>query len=189
MYHTVKTLSLNEVSQRKIAKHLGISKTTVNKYLNLNAEEDLEKLIKVKRPSQFDVAIRFILKQLNDFPSIRSSKLYRQVIEKYPSITAQPRAFRKYIMRLSNKIPSKHQRFYHPVIDNINGHQIQVDPGKSYVRSEDGNGLTVYFVAFGLSYSRKVFVHFQTTPYNTNDFINANLQAFKYYEGDDFEYV
>ena len=104
MYHTVKTFSINEMSQRKIAKYLKISKTTVNKYLNLNAEEDLEKLIKVKRPSQFDVAIRFILKQFNDFPSIRSSKLYRQVIGKYPSITAQTRAFRKYIMRLSNKI-------------------------------------------------------------------------------------
>ena len=189
MYHTVKTFSLNEMSQRKIAKHLKISKTTVNKYLNLNAEEDLEKLIKVKRPSQFDIAIGFILRQLNDFPSIRSSKLYRQVIEKYPSITAQPRAFRKYVMRLRKNISSKHQRFYHPVIDHIPGHQIQVDPGQSYVQRTDGKGFTVYFVAFVLSYSRKVFVHFQTTPYNTTDFINAHLQAFQYYESVAFEYV
>jgi len=160
MYHTVKTLSFNEMSQRKIAKHLKMSKTTVNKYLNLNAEEDIDKLIKVNRPSQFDVAIRFILNQLDNFPSIRSSKLYRQVIEKYPSITAKSRAFRKYVMRLRKNISSKHRRFYHPVLDHIPGHQIQVDPGQSYVRSDDGKGFTVYFVAFVLSYSRKVFVHF-----------------------------
>jgi len=92
-------------------------------------------------------------------------------------------------MRLRKNIPSKHQRFYHPVIDHIPGHQIQVDPGQSNVKSEDGKGFTVYFVAFVLSYSRKVFVHFQTTPYNTDDFINAHLQAFQYYEGIAFEYV
>ncbi len=189
MYHTVKTLSSIKMSQRQIAKHLKISKTTVNKYLKLNTEEELTKLLNVKRPSQFDIAIEFILEKIDKFPSIRSSKLYRQVLKKYPSITAQQRAFRKYIMRLRKNISSKHQRFYHPVVDHIPGHQMQVDPGQCYVQRNGRNGFTLYFVAFVLSYSRKVFVHFQTTPYNTNDFINAHLQAFQYYKGVAFEYV
>lgn len=189
VYHTVKTLSLNDMSQRKIAEYLNVSKTTINKYANLNADEALEKLLKVKRPSQFDVSYNFILMKLDKFPNIRSSKLYRKVIEEYPSITAKQRAFRHYVSRLRKNLPSSHQRFYHPVIDNIPGHQMQVDPGQRYVQRDDGTGFTVYFVAFVLSYSRKVFAHFQTTPYNTNDFINAHLQAFQYYGGIASEYV
>ena len=189
VYHAVKTLSVNEMSQRKIAEHLRMSKTTVNKYLRLDANEAIEMLLRVHRPSQFNVALDYILKQLERFPKIRSSKLYRQVTEKYPEITAQPRAFRKYIQRLRNNIPSNQQRFYHPVIDNIPGHQMQVDPGQGYVSRDDETYFPVYFVAFVLSNSRKVFVHFQTTPYNTNDFINAHLQAFQYYGGIAFEYV
>jgi transposase len=189
VYHTVKTLSLNDMSQRKIAEHLDVSKTTINKYVNLSDEEALEKLVKVKRPSQFDVALNFILMKLDKFPNIRSSKLYRKVIEEYPSITARQRAFRHYVRRLRKNLPSSQQRFYHPVIDHIPGHQIQVDPGQKYVKRDDETGFTVYFVAFVSSYSRKVFAHFQTTPYNTNDFINAHLQAFQYYGGIVSEYV
>ncbi len=113
VYHTVKTLSLNDMSQRKIAKHLDVSKTTINKYVNLSDEEALEKLVKVKRPSQFDVALSFILMKLDEFPNIRSSKLYRKVIEEYPLITARQRAFRYYVSRLRKNLPFKHQRFYH----------------------------------------------------------------------------
>jgi transposase len=189
VYCTVKTLTENEMSQRSIAEHLKMSKTTVNKYLQLEAEEAIEKLIRVKRPSQFDIARDYVLDQLDRFPKIRSSKLYRKVTTEYPELTAKPRAFRKYVSRLRSNNPTRHQRFYHPVIDNLPGHQMQVDPGQMFVQRDQESGFTVYFIAFVLSYSRKVFVHFQTTPYNTNDFINAHLQAFQYYGGIAYEYV
>ncbi|MCF7911986.1 MAG: IS21 family transposase [Candidatus Cloacimonetes bacterium] len=189
VYQTVKTLSNNGLSQRAIASQLNMSKTTVNEYLKLGNDEALEKLTHVKKESQFDVAIELILKKLDAFPNIRASKLYRQVTAEYPEITAKQRAFRKYLQRLRKNTPSRQHRFYHPVINDLPGHQMQVDPGQFQVERDEETKFTVYFIAFVLSHSRKIFAHFQTTPYNTNDFINAHLQVFQYYGGLAFEYV
>lgn len=189
MYHSIITLYKSGMSQREIAQNLRLSKSTVNKYLNVDHSEAEMKLLSCKRQSQFDIARDFILAKLQQFPRIRASKLYRLVKKKYPEITSKARAFRNYVSRLRSQIPSQPIRYYQPVIDDKPGHQVQVDPGETKVRRDDGSEFKVYFVAFVMSYSRKKFVHFQTSPYNTIDFINAHIQAFQYYGAIAREYV
>jgi transposase len=189
MYHSVVTLYKRGMSQRQIAQTLKLSKSTVNKYINTESAEIEEKLLYCKKSSQFDIAYDFILGKLEQFPRIRSSKLYRLVKEKYPEITSKARAFRSYVKKIRSQIPSKPPRYYQPVIDDKPGHQVQVDPGETKVRREDGSEFKVYFVAFVMSYSRKKFVHFQSSHYNTKDFITAHLEAFQYFGSIAEEYV
>ena len=189
MYHSVLTFYKQGMSQRNIAHHLGLSKSTVNRYLNADPSEIEKMLLSQRRLSQFDIANDFIIQKLHQFPQIRSSKLYRLVKEKYPEITSKPRAFRNYVKKKRATIPMQTPRYYQPVVTDKPGHQVQVDPGETRVIREDGSDFKVYFVVFVMSYSRKKYVHFQGRPYNTNDFIGAHLQAFQYYGAIAKEYV
>ncbi|MDP8267156.1 MAG: IS21 family transposase [Candidatus Tenebribacter davisii] len=189
MYHSVKMLESQGMSQREIAKTLSKSKTTVNKYLNLNSEKAEKILLSKSRFSEFEIAYDFIMEKLDKYPQIRSSKLYRLMKNNYPEITSKHRAFRNYVRKLRSEITPTRKRYYQPIINDKPGNQIQVDPGEFVVNRHTKSNYKVYFVVFVSSYSRKKYVHFQTRPYNTIDFIKAHLEAFQYYGALAKEYI
>lgn len=189
VYHKIKALREGH-SIRDCARRLDISPATVSKYAQLSLEEACSSVGCHQRSSQFDPARDYILKQLSLFPRISAVKLLRKVKERYPEICAKERAFRNYIAPLRKAAAPENIRYYEPVLDMEPGRQVQVDIGEEWVeRDSSGSRFKVYFVSFVFSYSRKQYVYFQGGPYNTESFIKAHIEAFRYFGGIAKEYV
>ncbi len=189
MYHQIKSLRMN-LSIRKVAEKLKISPNTVQKYANMDMPTASTYLKKVDRRSEFEVAYEFIEEKIESHPKISAKKLYRIMKAQYPDITAKVRAFQDFIRPIREKYCNNKIRYYRPVLVKPEDSQVQVDPGEFEVQiDKSGNKFKVYFVVFVFSYSRMMYVSFQTRPYNTDDFINAHLQAFYFFKGVAKEYV
>jgi len=189
MYHQIKSLRMN-LSIRKVAEKLKISPNTVQKYAKMDMPTASTYLKKVDRRSEFEVAYEFIEEKIESHPKISAKKLYRIMKAQYPDITAKVRAFQDFIRPIREKYCNNKIRYYRPVLNKPEDSQVQVDPGEFEVQiDKSGNKFKVYFVVFVFSYSRMMYVSFQTRPYNTDDFINAHLQAFYFFKGVAKEYV
>ena len=159
-YHTIQVLRNSGRSYREIADILKISKTTVQKYLQIPIGEVEEELVGVVRRSKLDPFREEFVHRLENYPAIRSSRLYRDFCKQHPDIQIGGRGFRKYIQKLKKKITKRVCRYYKPVTYHP-GQQIQVDLGEYLVRGRSGITFKVYFVAFSLSFSRMKYVFFQ----------------------------
>jgi len=191
MYHKIKGIGrLKDYSLRDCAKQLGVSVKTVRKYREMGLEKAAQYLGRTHRSSQFDLASDFIRYKLGHFPKIHSPKLLREIKRKYPDITAGERALRNYLTPLKEEFKNVKIRHYEPVLDMVPGHQIQVDGGEFWAQRDLAEDkFKVYFIAFVFSYSRYAYVSFQTKPYDTDAFIKAHIEAFRYFGGVAKEYV
>ena len=180
MYHRIKSMS-GTYSLRVIAKETSTSVNTVRKYQEIGLEEASNYIGKLKRRSQFDIALSYIKEQYKHYPWITVVKLHTNLQKQYPEITGSISALEKYLK--SHKIkPEGKVRNYAPVIETVDGGQVQVDMGESSVEFTNIGYKKVYFIVFVYSYSRKMFVKFQHKPFNTEDFILAHLESFYYFE-------
>ncbi len=186
MFHRVQALLSVGKSQRAISRELGINRRTVKKLAEMQIPEAAQYFERrVQRISGFDQAREYIESKLSAYNGLRASNLYHQVMERYPEIRLSERAFRSYITKLKagmNSLPSG-QRYFEPVTDWKPGKHMQVDPGEKSVMLLDGSRMKVYFVSFVMCYSRQMYVHFSSKPYNTELFIDAHLSAFQYFGG------
>jgi len=189
MYYAILTLKKAGKSYREIATLLNVSKSTINKYLNLSEVAVKELFSNQERQSNFDVSNDFVTKKLTVFPNMRITKLYKLTKREYPQIGAKQRAFYNFVKKIKADISPEKFRKYKPVINDNPGKQIQVDPGECYFLKNETEKQKVYFVSFIMSYSRKAYAYFQTQPFNTDDFIKAHLAAFQYYGCITTEYV
>jgi len=180
VYHTIQVLRNSGKSYREIAIILKISKTTVQRYLNIPIEDVEEQLSTVKRSSKLDPFRDDFVHRLEQYPDIRSSRLYRDFCKQHPEVQISSRGFRKYIQKLKKKITRRKIRYFEPVTYHP-GQQIQVDLGEKWVNSQFGNSFKVYFAAFSLSFSRMKYVYFQNRPFKTKDFIRAHESCFSYF--------
>ncbi len=188
VYHRMLMLRSIGASQREIARELHISKTTVNKYLSQSeVAGEIDSCRRAGR-SQFSVAGDYISTRLLQKPKLRTSRLYQEVISRYPEITGKERAFRNFIKKIKADLPKGNRRIF-SVIETDPGRQIQVDMGEDRIDLISGKRVKIYFAAFVLSFSRQLFVHSQLHPYKTDDFIEAHRQAFRFFEGVAEEYV
>src|SRR5690606_30833648 len=110
------------------------------------------------------------------------SRLYEEVITKYPNIKSKQRAFRNFVKQIRDGLPKSSKRLF-SIVDSSPGHQAQVDMGETWIDLASGNKMKVYFCSFVLSFSRQLYVHCQSTPYKTKDFIVAHQHAFQYFGG------
>jgi len=186
MFHKVQALLSEGKSQRAISRELGINRRTVKKLAKMQIPEAAHYFErKVQRNSGFDLAREYIESKLTSYNGLRASNLYHQVLERYPEIVLSERAFRSYIAKLKacmNSVPSG-QRYFEPVTNWKPGRYMQVDPGEKSVMLLDGSRMKVYFVSFVMCYSRQMYVHYSSRPYNTELFIDAHLSAFQYFGG------
>jgi len=100
VYHTIQVLRNSGRSCREIANILKISKTTVQKYLQIPIDEVEEELVGVVRRSKLDPFREEFVHRLENYPVIRSSRLYRDFCKQHPKIQIGARGFRKYIQKL-----------------------------------------------------------------------------------------
>lgn len=180
VYYSIKMLRQTGASLREIAERLGISKTTVDKYLKIPNEEVEEKLIRVKRPSVLDKHKQELIKRLSNNPKIRLSKLHRIFLQENEDLQIGQRAFFNYAKRIKDSLNLPVRRYYR-VVEYEPGIQMQVDPGETYIELINGERRKLYFCVFKYCYSRMTFVHFQFRPYKTSDFIQAHKECFEYF--------
>jgi len=130
--HKVKALYNNGqgLSQREIAKELGLSRNTVRKYLGLD-ETSLTKLQNdTSREKTLDDYREYIIHLLQTYPNLSAVKILRKLKVKVSDLSISDRTVRRYVEKLKDTITVKQARYYEPVLDMIPGHQCQVDPGE-----------------------------------------------------------
>ncbi len=180
VYHAIRVLRENGKSIREIAEQLSISKTTVMGYLQKDIETVEKTLMKVNRTSKLEIYREEISKHLTKFPNMRLSKLYRKLSKQHGKLPVKQRAFFNFSKKIKNNLIQPTKRYYR-VVNYEPGNQMQVDPGEYNIYLSDKSKLKIYFCVFSYCYSRMKYVHFQTRPYKTQDFIQAHKDCFEYF--------
>lgn len=183
--HKVKSLHNNGegLSQREIAKKLGISRNTVRKYLSLDESTITQMQINKSRIKSLDEYQTYILHLLQTYPNLSSVKITRKLREKIKDFDISERTIRRYVEQLKKVNPVKQARYYEPILNMIPGQQCQVDPGELHDVIVNGKKTKIYFVVFVLSYSRLLYVGASQNPINTEIMIKMHDAAFHYFGG------
>lgn len=185
MIHQIKALYNhgNGLSERQIAKQLGISRHTVSKYLKLPEPVITALLSDTARTKKLDDYRDFIIQLLQTYPGLSAVKIQRKLKAKVDDLAISDRSVRRYIRALKQEISFKQARYYEPVLDMIPGEQCQVDGGELRGVMIDGTPTTVYFMVFVLSYSRLMHVSVSSRPIDTEALIRQHDAAFRYFGG------
>jgi len=183
--HKVKSLYNDgqRLSQREIAKELGISRNTVRKYLSLDETAIIELQNDTSRDKTLDDYRKYIIHLLKTYPNLSAVKILRKLKAKVSELSISDRSVRRYVEKLKTTITLKQARYYEPILDMIPGHQCQVDPAELHNVTINDKKTSVYFVVFVLSYSRMMYVAVSPTPINTSMMIKMHDAAFRYFGG------
>jgi transposase len=183
--HQIKALynQGNGLSERQIAKELGISRNTVSKYLKLPEPAITALLSDTDRVKKLDDYRSYIIQLLQTYPGLSAVKVLRKLKAKVDDLAVSDRSVRRYIQALKQEISFKQGRYYEPVLDMIPGEQCQVDGGELRGVLIGGAESTVYFTVFVLSYSRLMHVSVCDRPIDTDTLIRQHDAAFRYFGG------
>jgi transposase len=183
--HKIKSLydNGNGLTERKIAKELGVSRNTVSKYLHLPETEIARQLDEIARTKKLDAYRAYIIQLLQTYPNLSAVKVMRKLKANIESLAVSDRSVRRYIQALKDEISFKQPRYYEPVVDMVPGVQCQVDGGELRGVMIGGKETTVYFMVFVLSYSRLMHVSLSAQPIDTQALINQHDTAFRYFGG------
>jgi len=123
--HQIKALHNkgNGLSERKIAKHLGVSRNTVSKYLNLSETDITAELSDTDRTKKLDEYRDYIIQLLQTYPELSGVKVLRKLKAKVETLNVSDRSVRRYIQTLKQQISFKQTRYYDPVLDMVPGEQ------------------------------------------------------------------
>jgi transposase len=173
----------NGLSERQIAKQLGISRNTVSKYLKLPEPAITTLLSDTDRAKKLDDYRGYIVQLLQTYPGLSAVKVLRKLKAKVDDLAVSDRSVRRYIQALKQEISLKQSRYYEPVLDMIPGEQCQVDGGELRGVMIGGAETTVYFMVFVLSYSRLLHVSVSARPIDTDTLIRQHDAAFRSFGG------
>jgi len=183
--HKIKSLydNGNGLTERQIAKELGLARNTVSKYLHLSETEMTQQLGDMTRTKKLDAYRAYIIQLLQTYPNLSAVKVMRKLKAKIDSLTVSDRSMRRYIQALKDEISFKQPRYYEPIVDMVPGVQCQVDGGELRGVMIGGKETTVYFMVFVLSYSRLMHVTVSAQPIDTQALIYQHDAAFRYFGG------
>lgn len=178
---------------RRIARKLGISRTTVYKYLEKSPEEMSEWMASTKtRMKKLDPYEMLILTWLSENPDMSAAQIHDWLKEKYEDFEVGESTVRDYVKELREKysIPkTAEKRIYEAIPDPPMGQQAQVDFGQTKQKASDGKESKLYFISFVLSHSRYKYVEWLDRPFTTKDVIRSHENAFQYFGGIPHEIV
>ncbi len=185
MIHKIKALYDNGQgqSQRSIAQELGISRTTVGKYLKMSEEEIQNRLEHPERARELDQYRETLKQLLGRYPKLKTPKVRRKLNQHHVTVTVSDRTLSRYIREIKAELPKRLGRVYEPVTDLVPGEQCQVDLGEQRGVKVGGVLATLYFAVFVLSFSRRLFAALSPKPINTEDFIQMHDEAFRHFGG------
>ena len=178
---------------RGIARKLGISRTTVYKYLVKSPEEMSEWMASTQtRRKKLDPYEMLIQTWLSEHPDSSASQIHDWLFEKYPDLKVGESTVRLYVNGLREKynIPKTEEtRDFQGLQDPPMGEQAQVDFGHTVQKTADGKEVKLTFITFVLSHSRYKFVEWLDRPFTTKDVIRSHEHAFLAFGGIPYEIV
>jgi len=187
MYMEIKQLLKQGFSKTKVAKKLGISRSTVYRYLKRNPKDMAEWVDSIQyRRKKLDSYKSLILSWLKNHPDMSAAQVFDWQAEKYPSLKIGESTVRSYVRELRKEynIPKEtNPRSYEAIPDCPMGEQMQVDFGQTKNKKHTGGTTKLYFIAFVLSHSRHKYMYWLVRPFTTKDVIQAHELAFEWYEG------
>lgn len=188
MYVETHQLANKNLSKAQIAKQLGLSRTTVYRYLDMSFEEASDWINSLNsRKKKLDDYKDWILEWLKEYPHLSGAQIYDWLLEKFPNLDLAESTCRLYVsgLREEYQIPKTKDipRQYLAVPELPMGHQIQVDWGQTKQRTSEDKLIKLYFIAFVLSNSRYKYVEWLDRPFTTRDTIRSHENAFQYFGG------
>ena len=193
MYTDIQSLKETGLNKSQIARKLGISRPTLNKYYDMDADEynkNLEEMQeRSKKPDKYHDEI---LDWLIEFPDSSGAQVYDRLEEKHKKLDFSEGTLRNYVRAMRKKHNIQKEAFirqYESMVDPPMGKQMQADFGQKWVFKEDGTKVLLYVICFVLSNSRFKYCEWQDRPFNTTDMIKMHENAFEYYGGKPEEMV
>ncbi|NLK64036.1 MAG: IS21 family transposase [Tissierellia bacterium] len=187
MYINIKHLKEKGFSKTKIAEMLGISRPTVIKYIDMDAEEfEKEMESQGKRRKKPDIYREEIISWIKQYTSISAAQIYDWLEEKYGNLNFNETTLRSYVREIRKEykiLKSPVIRQYEAIEDPPMGQQIQIDFGMKKVFNLEGKEITLYVMCFVLSNSRYKYCEWQGRPFTTPDIIRIHENAFEFYGG------
>lgn len=178
---------------RRIARKLGISRTTVYKYLDKSPHEMAEWMAAVKtRAKKLDPYEMLIHTWLTEHPDLSGAQIHDWLMERYKDLVVGESTVRGYVKELREKynIPkTEAKRMYQAIPDPPMGEQAQVDFGQTIQKTATGKDKKLYFISFVLSHSRYKYVKWLERPFTTDDVIQTHENAFQFFGGIPYELV
>lgn len=174
-------------SRSAIARKLGISRNTVNKYLKMTFEEAKDWAASLgSRTKKLDSYQDKILSWLKNDPDMSSAQVEDWLKEHYPDLVVGGSTVRNYVSHLRDvyHIPKVlHVRSYEAIEELPMGQQMQVDWGEITIKNLEKKDVKLYFITFVLSHSRFKYVEFLDRPFTTRDTIRCHEKAFQFFGG------
>src|SRR5699024_2455019 len=186
MYMEIQQLLKQGFSKVKVTEKLGISRTTVYRFIKRNPETMSECVQNTKtRKKKLDDYKETILSWLQQHPDMSESKVVDSLYEKY-EVNISESTVRLYVRELRKEydIPKEAKaRAYEAVPEKPLGSQMQVDFGQTEQLTPHGKKVKLRFIAFVLANSRYKYKEWFDRPFITRDVIQAHENAFHYYGG------
>lgn len=162
------------LSQRAVAKRLGISRTTVSKYWNGTTKKLIEPRYD-RRPQLIDPHRDYIMARLAKYPELSAYRLNKEILKQ--GYQGSERTVRRYVQSIR---PQKY-REYKPY-ETLPGEQAQVDWGHFGTIVVEGVRYKLYAFVFTLSWSRVSYVEYIIRG-DMATFLSCMHRAFEYIGG------
>lgn len=106
MYFDIQELKKIKLNISQIARHVGISRNTVYKYINMTPEEFQRYLERREtKKKKLDPYRDEILGRLKKYPDISAAQIYDWLKEKYPEIDVSERTVGNLVNQLRRSMP------------------------------------------------------------------------------------
>jgi len=193
MYTKIQELKRLNLNVSQIARHVGVSRNTVYKFMNMTPAEFNQALERGEtRKKKLDGYKDVVLNWLKEYPDLSAAQVYDWLQAKHPAICVSERIVCNLVnqLRKEHTIPKTvYKRQYEAIPDPPMGYQVQVDFGETKLKDPDGILHKLWFIAFVLSNSRQKYVEWLERPFTTADLIRTHENCFQYYGGMQVEFV
>lgn len=187
MYMEIHQLIKKGFSKTKVAEKLGISRSTVHRYLKKNPSDMSKWVDSIQtRTKKLDPYKELILSWLREHPDMSAAQVEDWLKERYEDLEVGESTVRSYVRELREEYKIRKEtssRIYEAILDSPMGEQIQVDFGHTKQKAADSKEVKLNFIAFVLSNSRYKYTEWLDRPFTTQDVIKAHENAFKWYGG------
>ena len=163
------------LSQREIARKLGISRNTVKKYIE-NPESCIKDTDACERQSILDPYEGAIKAWLDEDEYYKSTWIYDRLVNQGYTGSYET------VKRKVGKLKKNKQKIAYMRFETEPGHQAQVDFGEFQIDLPDGSVKKLYLFSMILGYSRKIYTEF-IEQCDMPSFLDCHIHAFDYFKG------
>lgn len=163
------------LSQREIARKLGISRNTVKKYIE-NPESCIKDTDACQRQSILNPYEGAIKAWLDEDEYYKSTWIYDRLVNQGYTGSYET------VKRKVGKLKKNKQKIAYMRFETEPGHQAQVDFGEFQIDLPDGSVKKLYLFSMILGYSRKIYTEF-IEKCDMPGFLDCHIHAFDYFKG------